>query len=172
MDFSPKITKTSKKLRLSVEEVAMSELMAIGWEQTDAYIVTFNKGLSKSESELRRITDEIVANPSFRKHMEDVNLKMREENIAASKRMTGEDDTFIEQSSKEYTLRQLVAAREAFQPGSSDWLKINQQIIDVTQMKKDEIKEEDNTIHYFLPLRCYQCALFQRESDKKARKQQ
>lgn len=170
MDFSSKLTKASRKLRLSVEEVAMSELMAIGWDQIDAYLVTFHKGLSKAEPELRSITDDIVNNPSFKKHMEEVNLKVKEDNIAASKRITGEDDTFIEQSSKEYTLRQLVSAREAFQPGSSDWLKINQQIIDVTQMKKDEIKEEENTIHYFLPLRCYRCALFLKESEKKGKK--
>ena len=170
MDYSPKTTKTAKKLMMSVNELAMSELMAIGWSQTDAYIVAFNKGLSKTEEELRKITDDIVAKQQFRKHMEEVNLKIKEENIAASKRMTDDGDTFIEQSSKEYTLRQLVAAREAYQPGSSDWLKINQQIIDVTQMKKDEIKEEDNTIHYFLPLRCYQCALFQRENEKKSKK--
>lgn len=170
MDFSSKLTRAAKKANLSIEELAMSELMALGWGQIDAYILAYHKGLSKSEDELRDTTGSITGNPAFRKHMEEVNVKMKEENLAASKRMTGEDDVFMEQSSKEYTLRQLVSAREAFRPGSSDWLKINQQIIDVTQMKKDEIKEEDNTIHYFLPLRCYRCELFLKESEKKSKK--
>ena len=170
MDFSSKTKRLAKRAGLSIEELAMSELMAIGWEQADAYLISFNKGKSWSEETLKEESDKIVAIPAFKKHMQEVNVKIKEENIAASKRISGEDDTFIEQSSKEYTLRQLVSAREAFQPGSSDWLKINQQIIDVTQMKKDEIKEEETTIHYFLPQRCYICELFLRENEKKSKK--
>ena len=117
MDFSSKLTRAAKKANLSIEELAMSELMALGWGQIDAYILAYHKGLSKSEDELRDTTGSIIDNPAFRKHMEEVNVKMKEENLAASKRMTGEDDVFMEQSSKEYTLRQLVSAREAFRPG-------------------------------------------------------
>ena len=38
---------------------------------------------------------------------------------------------------------------------------ILKQITDLQQMKKDETKgEEDNTIHYYLPLSCHNCNLY------------
>lgn len=33
-------------------------------------------------------------------------------------------------------------------------------IADITQIKKDEIKEEDTTVHFYLPLSCNNCSLY------------
>ena len=33
-------------------------------------------------------------------------------------------------------------------------------IADLQQMKKDENTEEEETVHYYLPLQCYRCSLF------------
>lgn len=33
-------------------------------------------------------------------------------------------------------------------------------LADMAGMKKDEVKDEDNTVHYYLPLSCYQCELY------------
>lgn len=34
-------------------------------------------------------------------------------------------------------------------------------IADLQQMKKDEnTEEEEETVHYYLPLQCYRCSLF------------
>lgn len=170
MLYSSKAQRTSKRFSISVETMAMADLMAVGWDAADAYLVAFHKGFSKSEEEVTAAAEKVCQRPEFKKRMEEVNAKTKEDNAEASKKSTKEEDAFMEQSSKEYTLRQLIAARESQALGSPDWLKVNQQIIEVTQMKKDEIKEEDTTIHYFLPVRCYQCSLFMKENEKKAGK--
>ena len=33
-------------------------------------------------------------------------------------------------------------------------------IADLQQMKKDENTEEEETVHYYLPMQCYRCSLF------------
>ena len=33
-------------------------------------------------------------------------------------------------------------------------------IRNLQQMKKDENTEEEETVHYYLPLQCYRCSLF------------
>ena len=64
----------------------------------------------------------------------------------------------ISDVSKEQTLRELAIAKRKTTPGSKEWLEINKQIIEVTQMKKDEVKDEENTIHYYLPKKvCANC---------------
>lgn len=40
---------------------------------------------------------------------------------------------------------------------------------DLQQMKKDEVQEEDRTVHYYLPLSCRNCELYQKHKRKQNR---
>ena len=44
--------------------------------------------------------------------------------------------------------------------GSKEWLDTNKMIADITRMKQEEVKTEDNTVHYFIPLTCHKCSLY------------
>jgi len=41
-----------------------------------------------------------------------------------------------------------------------DLADVLMKIADLQQMKKDENTEEEETVHYYLPLQCYRCSLF------------
>ena len=43
-------------------------------------------------------------------------------------------------------------------------------LADLQQMKKEEVKEDEHTVHYYLPLSCNKCELYQKA--KENRKQQ
>ena len=168
MEISSKTQKEAKKSNMSVEEMAVADLVACGWSQEDAYITVSHKGRTWDASALKDHVAKIASSPGFIQRVKDKNRSMMLQNSdAIREEIQAENADFFEKSSKEYTLRELIRARDAATIGSPDWLKINQQIIEVTQMKRDEIKEEDTTIHFFLPLRCYQCSLYEKEARKK-----
>lgn len=170
MEISPKTQKEAKRLNMSVEEMAMADLVACGWTQEDAYITVSHKGRTWDEKALKDHVSNIASLPSFQVRVKEKNRSMALQNSdAIREELKADEADFFEKSSKEYTLRELIRARDMANVGSQDWLKINQQIIEVTQMKRDEIKEEDTTIHFFLPLRCYQCSLYEKEAKKKGR---
>ena len=77
-----------------------------------------------------------------------------------------EDIDMQSELSKENQLRELLIAKKKLTVGTSEWLKIVQTIADITQAKKDEIQTEDNTIHYYLPLTCSMCELYQKAKKK------
>ena len=47
--------------------------------------------------------------------------------------------------------------------GSTEWIQTKKLIIDVTRMKNEEVKKEDNTVHHYLPIdyprSCENCLL-------------
>lgn len=72
------------------------------------------------------------------------------------------DEDIASELSKENQLRKLIAARKKYdgKEGCKEWIDLTKMIADITQIKKDEIKEEDTTVHFYLPLSCNNCSLY------------
>lgn len=74
-------------------------------------------------------------------------------------------DDLAKATSKERILSDLLKARAFTKPSSKEWIDITAKIADYARIKQDEIKEEDTTIHYFIPVNyptsCKDCLLQQ-----------
>lgn len=74
-------------------------------------------------------------------------------------------DDLAKATSKERILSDLLKARALTKPSSKEWIDITAKIADYARIKQDEIKEEDTTIHYFIPVNyptsCKDCLLHQ-----------
>lgn len=74
-------------------------------------------------------------------------------------------DDLAKATSKERILSDLLKARALTKPSSKEWIDITAKIADYARIKQDEIKEEDTTIHYFIPVNyptsCKDCLLQQ-----------
>lgn len=72
------------------------------------------------------------------------------------------EEDIASELSKENQLRKLIAARKKYdgKEGCKGWIDLTKMIADITQIKKDEIKEEDATVHFYLPLSCNNCSLY------------
>lgn len=71
------------------------------------------------------------------------------------------DEDIASELSKENQLRKLIAARKKYdgKEGCKEWIDLTKMIADITQIKKDEIKE-DTTTHFYLPISCNNCSLY------------
>ena len=163
MDYNATTKADMKNYGLSVKELAMIDLIALGWDMKDAYFAMFNEGMTWDKGYLYKKISSITDSNGAMKRME-----YRKKGIKLERQLSDEniEDIDLDEVSKENTLKELIKAKKQFKAGTKEWLDIQKQIIEVTQMKKDEVKEEETTVHYYLPLWCEECALYLKSKRK------
>lgn len=154
-----------KKLKISEREKAFADLLTIGWANFDAYVITglYNPVYSK-EVNVREMQT-LMESQNFSSYLKLATKRLKRKEKEEDEEEYSEMDMASELS-KEHQLKELLIAKSKLAIGSPDWLKVKQMIADITQAKKEEIQTEDNTIHYYLPLTCYKCALYMKNKKK------
>lgn len=152
MDYSPQRKKELKKYVLDAKEMAYATLVTNGWNKADAYMVCYGESITVSKEYVLGKVSELENNDKLNAYIvEKQNEKKSEKN---------EDKELIKSLSKEETLKELARARNMYTIGSKEWIDINKQIIDVNNLKKNEVKTDDTTVHYFMPANCEICSLY------------
>ena len=163
LEVSQKTQKLCKSLKLTAEQMAFADLLAVGWEPTDAYIVAFHQGSTWVKAALKREVEKLVNNENVKNRVDETRsvLSARQKESIA-KASSKEASKVVEAAmSKETMLYELQMAKNEKVKGSKEWIDINKMIIDVTRMKRDDVQTENTTIHHFLPVRyptgCQDC---------------
>ena len=167
LEVSQKTEKTCKTYKLSAEALAFADLCAVGWEPSDAYIVAFHKGSTWIKKALKDEVARMLKSELIQARMDDVKsvLTERQKQAVVSVSKKERDRVIDAAMSKEQMLYDLQSAKARHEVGSKEWLDTNKLIVDVTRMKQDEVKQDDKTILYHLPVHyptgCQDC-LYQR----------
>ena len=163
LEVSQKTAKLCKNLKLTAETLAFADLCAVGWEPTDAYIVTFRKGSTWIKKALKDEVQKLLENAHVKDRISEVQSVLSQRQKDAIKNTADKERNAIVDSamSKEKMLYDLQIAKSNASSGSKEWIDINKMIIDVTRMKQDEVATDDSTIHHHLPVRyptgCQDC---------------
>jgi hypothetical protein len=155
--YPAKVVKEAKVYDLNPDELAIADLVSCGWPKETAFTLVYRVGMAWEPKALSTEASEILNKTGAKKRRKE--NKERVEGTGDSKLKTGEKD-ILSSLSKENMLLDLAKARQKMVPGSKDWLDINKVIADLTRMKQDEVKTEDTTVHFYLPMQCHQCALY------------
>ena len=154
VEVTQKTAKLAKRYKLSPEQMAFADLIAVGWEPEDAWAMAIRKGVTWSRKALKEEISQLSLNPAIRQRIDDTQAVLKKNQIEAVKNTSSKEQQMLIDSamSKEQMLYDLQSALKGKDAGSSEWLKIKQLIVDVTRMKQDEIKDENVTIHHYLPV--------------------
>lgn len=164
---SAKASKLARQYGLRPQELAFADLVAVGWEPEDAWATAVREGVTWTKTARKKSIAELAAKETVQERIESVRAVLRKNQIEAVKSVSAKDKKTVvsEALSKENMLYDLQMALENLAIGSKEWLDTKKMIIDVTRMKQDEVKDDNQTIHHFLPVRyptgCSDC-LFQR----------
>lgn len=167
LEVSQKTSKLCRGLKLTPEQMAFADLLACGWEPSDAYIVAFRCGSTWTKKALKDEVEKVSNFAPVKDRMDETKSVLSQRQKEAIKNTTNKErnDVIGSAMSKEKMLYDLQTAKVGMQPGSKEWIDINKLIVDVTRMKQDEVQTENNTIHHFLPVQyptgCHDC-LYQR----------
>lgn len=168
MAFSRSLTQELKKYDITAEEKAFLDLMVLGWNKKDAYTVTFGESVMYSDNYISSTINELLESDKGKQYMQSVK-KQTSTNHEQQNTIQSNDiglQEALSMATKEETLKDLIIAKSNMKIGTKEWIDVTKLIADLQQMKKEEVQEEDNTIHYYLPLSCYNCSLYQKNIKK------
>lgn len=166
MDYSRKLINKTRKLGLTVMEMAFCDLVGAGWDTNDAYMAAFHKGATMDEAYLTKCVLSLLQKQQIIAQIDVAKGEKKDRKTKKAKERNEENGFSTDIISKEKMLQELFEAKEGMDVGSKEWLDTQKMIADITRMKQDEVKTEDTTIHYFLPLKCPECPLFIKHNKK------
>lgn len=160
-DYTKEIKKSLRKYNLSAQQKAFADLLILGWDEMDAYLVTsiYNPAYSLSAN-VQDMTN-LRATESFTKYYNDrVALlnKSADDAIENARQMFSENGD-IDYRSKDVIIDQLGLV--ASDVRGKERAEILMKIADLQQMKKDEVKDVEKVVHFYIPVGCPKtCKLF------------
>lgn len=151
---SQKTARQARAYKLTPEQLAFADLVALGWPEEDAWAVAIRTGVTWTKSALKDEINKLAsADNTQRRIAEDQQMLRKSEIDKIKSKIEAESDEILERATnKELKLIELQTILEGLKPGSSEFNKINDQIFAITQMKKDEVKTDEKTVHYYLPV--------------------
>lgn len=151
------------------------DLIVAGWDKNDAYGFsglwnpTYSTLMNMQDAEKLLTTNNAVIDyiDSRIKETESAKKKAKKQ-ILEEERLESEnaDIDMSSELSKENQLKELLIAKSKHPVGSKEWLDIKKLIAEISRVKQDEIKEEDELVHFYVPIQCHQCALYEAQKAK------
>lgn len=166
------------KLRTPMHKV-FCELVLAGWEKEDAY--AFSGLWNPTYSTLMNIQDMNhllkedvgVVNYIDMRVKEQEALKKKAKRAAAEEEKVKTEIAEIDMTtelSKEMQLKELLVAKQKFAVGSKEWLDVKKMIAEITRVKQDEMKDEEDVVHFYVPIQCHNCSLYIAQKAKMEKK--
>lgn len=160
---SAKQQKLAKQYKLKSQELAFADLCAVGWEPEDAWNTAIREGMTWNKTSRKEAIAQLFNSPYVQERINDVKAVLRKEQIESVKNTSSKErkDIISQAMSKENMIYDLQTALMNMQQGSKEWLDTKKLLVEVTRMKQDEVKDEESTVHYYLPVRyptgCQDC---------------
>jgi len=154
IEVSTNTSRLARQAKLSPDEMAFADLLACGWPVDDAWAVAIRKGVSWTKQARKHSAKELSEKQAVKERVEKTKSVLRSNHVESVKKAVNSErqDIVSAAMSKEQMLFDLQTSLEGKTPGSSEWIKIKQLIVDVTRMKQDEVRDEETTIHHYLPV--------------------
>jgi len=161
---SSKTNKLARSLGLTPEQMAFADLITQGWSEEDAYAVAIRTGMATwNRTAIKDEVAKILSSAAIQKRIAANKEVLRESQVKKIQKDMKEnaDDLLELATNKEKKLIELQTILKTLKPGSTEYNKVNDQIINISRMKQNEVKTDDKTIHYYLPVSyptgCHDC---------------
>lgn len=160
LDHTRKFRNETAKLKLDIPHRAMAELMVAGWGAQDAFIAMgYNKPHLSDEYNKRQL-EILTQDENFIKYMEQRQKSIKRGILKQYTNEEEEEKQELKLLTKEEVLQEALRTAMLLPQNDPKRVDVLMRFADLAQMKKEEIKEEDSTIHYYLPLSCNNCSLY------------
>lgn len=153
MELSKQKQNEAKKLGVTLQYVVMADLMAIGYDEGDAYTIAYPENTALSAQQNISIRRGIVESAKFTKILEN-RMERVKEGIAAPVSL---DEVALVDT--QAVLKEIL--RSAYQQpvGSKERADLFAKYNDIKKDNENTVSNGIDNIHFVLPLKCNQCPL-------------
>lgn len=166
-DFTSELKKDAKKYKISVAEKAYADLLIMGWDKVDAYLSCglFNPAISLQATlhEIDILKEKKTFAAYLSERIEEFKKQHDDEKEIEENSQTWDDKE--DYRSKDFIINQLARVSKTLK--GKELADTLMKIADLQQMKRDEVKEEDQRVHFYLPLNCNKCSHYKRYGSPK-----
>ncbi len=152
MEISARIKKEAERYGVPAQTLVMTDLMAAGYSETEAYSIAYSTNMSFSKTQNENIRKSITGSEAFAAMLEDRRLTIR------GRAGIGLTADIKPQYSKEEIASQLRSQIDMLPDGSKEKTDALMKYADLFAMKKEEKKaDEEDVIRIWMPLTCDIC---------------
>lgn len=168
---NPRQRKIMEECAIDERDLAFCDLVAAGWSERLAAFYAYSLTSDRDSSIDTFVRNQKQYHPGIRRYMEIIDEAKNEETRNMQRKMRRMQSEMMSQTQEDcgYDLRSKSGMLDylvdmSHSPGLDVKTRadIAKQITDLMQFKKEEIKEEDNRINFYLPLSCRYCSLYQK----------
>lgn len=151
-----------KKYNTIGQMLVMADLMSVGHEAVDAYIIAYPENRQYPEKQDRAIMEQILASAKFKKLLEA--RKERIKNGAAVPVSLEETDLI----DSDEVAKEILRSAKSAPIGSKERADLFLRYDEIMQRNKVDVDEDStNSINFFFPIKCDQCPLFKVWNEKR-----
>ncbi len=145
-----------KKYNTIGQMLAMADLMSVGHEAVDAYIIAYPENRQYPEKQDRAIMEQILASAKFKKLLDVRKSRIKD---GAAVPVSLEETELID---TDEVAKEILRSAKSAPIGSKERADLFLRYDDIMQRNKVVDVEEDilRDIQFVFPLKCYQCPLF------------
>lgn len=153
MDISISKLNEAKKLKVSVNEMVMADLITLGYSEEDAYTVAYPDDAALSMQLQRSNRKEIVSKARF-KQLLDIRRNKNSSYLSAPN-----DALDVELVGAEEVAKEVLLAAKKQPVGSKERADLFAKYNEIRAKNEQVVEESTDAITFSLPLKCNQCPL-------------
>lgn len=156
--YSKKLISDANSYGISVNELIMADLIAIGYTKMDAFYIAFPDYQSHSPLEARNIMESISRGEKFK-----ALVKQRSSmHNRAQPILDPEDNELI---NKQQAAKEILRVAQSLPDGSKEKGEMYVKYMEMLRKNDESVDANNDHVNYYLPLTCHKCNLYKQFKD-------
>lgn len=167
--YTTKFKQECKRYKIDGNHRAIADLILLGWTPKDAYIAVGLYDATYSDTFHEGMIREITENEAFKTYVCKTERKKELDVEKKVKAKVGGEEEETDDASGRYRTKDEVIEALASTVDTlhgKDRADVLMKLADLQRMKQEEVVEEDNTVHFYLPVTCHMCDLYVKEKKR------
>lgn len=148
--FSKKIRTEANSYGVSVSELVMADLIALGYTKMDAFFIAFPDYQMKSPLQAKNVMDSILKEDRFKFLIKKRTKEESSHNSNASEELM----------SKQTAAREIMNVAQSLPIGSKERGEMFVKYMEMLRKNDESVDAGNDHISYYLPLTCSKCTLY------------
>lgn len=143
-----------KKLNVVAPMLVMADLIAVGHDAIDAYVIAYPENQELPEKQNKGIFDNILASAKFKKLVDERKSRVKDGSAVPVKLEE------VELVGTEEVLKEILRSAKQQPVGSKERADLYAKYNDIRKENEQGTEDETDTVNFFFPIKCNQCPLW------------
>lgn len=161
MQYTTKLKTECKRIGLDAKSKAFADLIALGWDEKDVFIALEYYRSTYSEQYNKQQLESFLNDPSMIRYLSGTRSNIRKKAAAVNEAQQEETAKEVKQMTKEDVLSELVTMLQILDKKDPRRVEILMKYSELQRFKQEEIRDEEKLVHYYMPITCKNCSLYQ-----------